>query len=588
MSDVLELEPTGRRPGARRGRGADGARLGGSSFEGYSRRARVILSIVTGIAGAGAFAAAALVTDAQVDEGEEAITVTNDARAVPVLVPASSATGFATVGSSYGTTEWALATREAVLGSWGAVTVGPDGEEVATAEAEWLVHDPRRTDPGAPVFADRCLGDESTGCPTDEAVRGVILDGRSLPANSVELHAFPYGDVESSRSCDFAEIGDGELPLAVVTSNPGAVRVVVSVGDEALGDEVVVETSDEERDEWDEWMERPVGVRPRASFVTHCLSVARPPAGVMARVTATATDAEDDLVNTDIWVGSIGEDATPVSITPIDSTLARVDVALGPGRGEATVHSVPRSLLGGTTTCDRVGDEVVAAANGWRRGATAVTSASEPGRLPWTEELPRVQRTTLPLWEGEANLVCIDVFDGVTRSSVETWVSPPDARRLVLSVTQVQLQSEVAAGPINVTARFAELGWTPCAVSLPGGGVGITNPGSAGLLCSSGGDTGALDGGGAVAELAVRVGDGTAHTGRIALSARTVPDPDGEESYRLPIPRPDLTGRLCVPGAEEPGCEPADSTNIVGSLVVTARWNGGASGADRWSVSSAP
>src|SRR5690606_33624845 len=115
----------------------------------------------------------------------------------------------------------------------------------------------------------------------------------------------------------------------------------------------------------------------------------------------------------------------------------------------------------------------------------------------------RVQRTTLPLWEGEPNLVCVDVADGVSTASTETWVSPPDARRLVLSVTQVQLQSEVTEGPIRVTARFTELGRTACAAEVPGGDVGITNPGSAGLLCSSGGDTGPLDGGGAVAELAV-------------------------------------------------------------------------------------
>lgn len=581
MSDVLELEPTGRR------RPREGSRLAGSSFEGYSRRARVVLSIATGVAGAAAFAGAALVTDAQVDEGEDAITVTNDARAVPVLTPSSSATGFATVGATYGTSEWALATREAVLGSWGAVSIGSEGEEVDTAEGDWSVHDARRTDPGAPVFVDGCLLDEGSGCPTDDAARGVILEGRTLPPNTVELYAFPFDDVESARSCDFGDVGGDELPLAVVTSNPGAVSVSLSGAEE--GDEVVVESPDDERDEWDEWMERPVGVRPRDTFVTHCLTVERPAGEDFVQVTASAIDDEDDVVRADIWVGALGDDRTPVSITPMDSTLARVDVALGPGRGEATVTSVPRSLLGATTTCDRVDEQVVAAAsNGWRRGATSVVASSDPGRLPWTDELPRVQRTTLPLWEGEPNLLCIDVLDGVTRSSTETWVSPPDARRLVLAVTQVQLQAEVQPGPIEVTARFVELGWSPCAVALPGGGVGITNPGSAGVLCSSGGDTGALDGGGSVAELAVRVEGGTAHTGRIALSARTVPDPDGEEAYRLPIPRPDLTGRLCVPGDEQPGCEPADSTNIVGSLVVTARWNGGASGGADWSVSSSP
>ena len=93
-----------------------------------------------------------------------------------------------------------------------------------------------------------------------------------------------------------------------------------------------------------------------------------------------------------------------------------------------------------------------------------------------------------------------------------------------------------------------------------------------------------------MAELAIQVGDGTVHRGRIVLSARpgTGTEPDDEEPYRLPIPRPDLAGALCVPGAEEPGCEPADATNILGTIVITARWNDGAAGEAAWSVTSSP
>src|SRR5690606_6537210 len=153
---ALVLEPTGR-PGR-------GPRGSGGSFEGYSRRGRLLLSIATGLAGAMAFARAAMVTDSQVAEGEADTPVTHDARATPTLLPASSATRLPAVGGSYGTTEWALATREAVLGAWGAVSVvdgpgtGEDGE--APIEPGWLLVDPRFADPGAPVFADTCLAEE--------------------------------------------------------------------------------------------------------------------------------------------------------------------------------------------------------------------------------------------------------------------------------------------------------------------------------------------------------------------------------------------------------------------------------------------
>ena len=580
----LELEPAPRRSGGKAG--------GGGSFEGYSRRGRIFLSIGTGVAGALAFAGAAMVTDSQVDEGEDAVTVTNDAQATPVLVPASSATGFATVGGTYGTTEWALATQEAVLGTWGAVTTGPDGEVVATVEDDWLLGDPRAMDPGAPVFSDPCAADDAeeggsgiVPCPTDDAAVGVILEGRDTPPNEVEVVAFPYGDVEGARTCDFSEAGDDDLPLLVLTANPGEVSVVVGEAEP-----VVVESSDEEREQWDDWMERPVGVRPRSSFVAHCVTVPRPNGTEPVQVRATASDDSDELVSADTWVGALGDRGAPIAVTPIDSTMARIDVALPEGRGEARVAAIPGSLLGGITSCDRVSDEVVAAtANGWRRGATAVASPGSEASRPWTEDLPRVQRTTVPLWEGEPNLVCIEVADGVTTASSELWVAPPDARRLVLGVTQVQSQAAVPA-PITVSAQFVELGWTPCVVQIDIAGTGISSPGSAGVLCSSGGDVGSLDGGGSVAELAIQVGDGTIHRGRIVLSARpgTGSEPDDEEPYRLPIPRPDLNGALCVPGAEEPGCEPADATNILGTIVLTARWNDGASGDAAWSVTSTP
>ena len=168
----------------------------------------------------------------------------------------------------------------------------------------------------------------------------MILEGSDTPPNEIELVAFPYADVEAARACDFSEADDDDLPLVVVTANPGEVQVVVGE-DEA----VEVESSDEERDEWDDVDGAP-GRRPPAVELRGPLPHRGPARGARdwsrsaprRATTATSWSAADT------WVGTLGEGGAPISITPIDSTMVRVDVALGDGRGEAAVRAVPRSL----------------------------------------------------------------------------------------------------------------------------------------------------------------------------------------------------------------------------------------------------
>ena len=63
-------------------------------------------------------------------------------------------------------------------------------------------------------------------CPSDDAAPGVILEGSDTPPNEIELVAFPYADIEAARACDFADADLDQLPILVVTANPGEVHGV--------------------------------------------------------------------------------------------------------------------------------------------------------------------------------------------------------------------------------------------------------------------------------------------------------------------------------------------------------------------------
>ena len=105
------------------------------------------------------------------------------------------------------------------------------------------------------------------------------------------------------------------------------------------------------------------------------------------------------------------------------------------------------------------------------------------------------------------------------------------------------------------------------------------------MLCTSGGDSGAIAAAGGVLDVDVGVGDAV-HSVRVALSAA----PGGEplEVYRLPIPAADLEEPLCTDGVEQEGCVAPDGTAVLGTLELTVTWDEGPTGPSDWVVAAAP
>jgi hypothetical protein len=382
----------------------------------------------------------------------------------------------------------------------------------------------------------------------------------------VSVHVFPPPTVRSAAPCRFDDLAEGQVPVAVVTANPG--EVTVAVGDQ----EVSVDTTDEEREEWDEWMQRPVSVRPASTLVAHCLVVDRPEGRGPFVVRAVAIDDDDQVASAQTAFTPLVERLAPVTVTPLDDTMVQVDVPLPPGDGQASVLAVPLAVVG-AADCQRVTPELVASPAGWRRGATSVTTLRTSSGRPWLETAPRLQQVTVPLAEGETNLLCVGFGAGPSARRATLLVTPPDARRLALVATELQLHDVPPAGAVEVVATFPELAWAPCRVGVAATAVGVTSPGLAGVLCASGGDTGALAAAGGVVDVTVRSGGTAIHTARIVLSP--VPGGPAAEDYRLPIPAPDLDGILCTVGAGQASCRPADAANTLGSVLLSARWDEG-------------
>jgi hypothetical protein len=579
MSDVTELPPLEELPaprpaGARPTRG----------------RSRLWLSVTSGLLGAATFAGAALLSDARRDEGEQA-TATNGAEPVPIVEAATPGEGDdgERAGSlgEYAAPTWSTATRTAVLGGWGAVTSGVVAEggqtTIAPIGTDGIpVADPRLVDTATPAFADPCAvrdrDPDEGACPDVDHEAQVVLGGDRPPPNAVSAHPFPTGDEAGGRTCDFADAAADQLPLLVLTANPG--RVVVAAG----GEEVGVDSDDAERDEWDTWMERPLGTRPPESFVAHCILLDRPDVTGAFTVEVSALDDDDQQAATSFTVGNLVEQLPPVTVTPVDGTMVRVDVPLPDGDDLASVTTVPTSLLGGVADCQRVTPELAAAAaGGWRRGAASVLEPADDDARPWLEDAPRLQRVTLALAEGEPNVVCASVGSGPALRRLTLVAVPPDARRLELGATELRLTGAPPGGVVQLEATFPELGWTPCGVRIAAAGAGSTLPGEAGVLCTSGGDTGALGAAGSVAELRIGTGEGAVHTARIALVATA--GGRGLETYRLPIPLPTFEGILCTEGADQPSCVEPGTESSLGTVIVVARWTEGPVGErTTWSI----
>jgi hypothetical protein len=549
------------------------------------RRNRVWLSLASGVAGALGFAATAVISDIRADDSEQT-TATSTALPVAVLAPVGADGGLSSVASEYAVAEWSSATSEGILGAWGAVTTGVvSGGQAVVAPlpgTDLLQDDPRQADPAAPGFVDPCAvreaaaDDDGVACP-DEVVAAAVLADGAAPPNAVSIEAYPATGVRA-RGCDFGDLGDGEIPMAVVTSRPGSVQLVVG------SEEVSASTSDAEREAWELWNRRPLGVRPDDSFVVHCLAVPAPPGPGPFPVRAVATDDEGREVVAESTLAPAAAGGPLLSVTPIDPTMVRVDIPLPAGTSQASVTGAPLRSIGGNADCSAITPELqLVAAAGWRRGATAVETAgaAERGSSPWLRDTPRMQRVTVPLPEGETSLLCVR-YDGAEPWLTRLLVDPPDARRLTLAVTELSLQGTPPTRAVLVTARLVQLRWTPCGAVLAAPIAARTEPGPEGVLCSSGGDIGALSGTSGLAEVSVGDGQGAAHTVRIVLTPRG--RGDATESYRIPIPEPDLEGVLCTPGGRRSSCVEPDASAILGSVVVTATWSDGPVGPARWSV----
>jgi hypothetical protein len=548
-----------------------------------ARWQRALLGVVATAVGLGG---AALVSDSRFDDGPESVAPTATARPVPVLAPG---TGAALAGSvaEYALSAWSSGTRGFVLSAWGAAfsdLLGPGGEGVPPDDPDAaLQDDPRLREPGGePGFVDPCAGGEpgaEVPASCEDGAAAEVLDDGTLPANVAVVVAFPHPDVALAGECPFADLAAGEIPLAVITGNPG--HVVVGIGAE----QVEVDSTDDEVAEWEAWVAEPDGPRPPDSFVAHCIAVPRPPGAGPLHVRVAAEDERGQVALAETVLATIDDGLPPATVTPIDGTMVRIDVPVAEGADAPSIGTRRVAELGGLPpSCEGIGSSP--APSPWRIGTETTAQVAAPaGDRPYLAAAPAIHRATVPLPEGEPSIVCITRPGGTGPRTTSFLVTPPDARRLRLAVTELVLAAGQAADAIQVRGTFAELGWTPCGARLPAAAAepGTTDPGPGGAMCGSEGDTGAIAGAGGALDLTVRVGPAV-HRVRIGLSA--TPGGGAVESYRLPIPAGDLDGALCTAGADQPGCVPPEGDAVLGSLVVTATWDEGPVGPVAWEVAA--
>lgn len=571
-------------------------------------RAAVLAALV-------ALAGGAAVGDAREEESDDGAVASGTALAVPVLAPAVG-DDLSTAVSSYGIAPWSSPTRSVVLGAWGAAAVDLETGGLAPAlpslEGEpLLADDPRLVDPAAPAFVDPCAvrGEVPTGCPgsADGAVPAEVFAATDRPANAVVVRPYPQADTALAESCAFADLEPGAIPIAVVTANPGTVRL--TVGDQ----QVSADSSRAEVREWIAWRERPLGTRPASSFVAHCIEVPQPAGPGPYPVHAVADDGRGEPVAADGVVVPMADGGAPANAVVLDGSLLQVEVPVAEGGGPSSVLALPVAATGGAADCNVA---LVAAGGrpaGWRLGAASLsTPPVVEGTRPYLAGVPQVDRVVVPVAEGEPSLLCIWRAQDLTQPAVPVLVAAPDARRVRISVAEV----EVAEGTeVEVTGTFAELGWTPCGARLGATAApppdltegeelpaadpvdpvdaeapaaeataadapAVAAPTSA-LLCESGGDAGAIVSAGGLLDLAITSGPAT-YAARISLDPR--PGGPADRSYRLPVPAGDQeAGVLCTAGAEVTGCRPPAGANLAGTVLITVDWDEGPIGTSTWS-----
>jgi hypothetical protein len=535
----------------------------------------VVAATAVGVAGA------ALVADNASADREEAAAPTATARPVPVLVSGPPGSALSEAVSLYAVTAFSDPIRGLVLTGWGAAFSDLFDDDVPGAPGGSLVDDPRLRDrDGEPAFTDPCAdAPDDPGCPDeDDAIPASVLGDSPLGPNAALVYAYPQNDADLADECAFGDVADDELPIAVITANPGEVEVTID------GEVVTVESDEQEVAEFDEWRDSELTERPPASFVAHCIAVPRPPSTSPVEIAVVAVDDDGQVATAATTLLPAPPGRIPATVTPIDGTMVRVDIPLPAGTEDAEVRTLPvGEPLTPVPPCDAL--PPVVAPTGWRTGTSLL--AADPvavGERPYLDGFPRVRRITVPLPEGEPSLLCV-IGTGST-DPVGVVVTPPDARRLQLAVTEVDADDAIDAGQVVVSGTFAELGWTPCGATLPAAPSGTSSPGDAGRLCASAGDSGAIAAAGGVLDLGVHLGDGTTHEVRLALSA--APGGAEVEAYRVPIPAAGLEGVLCTSGTEQPGCIEPEGDAVLGTLLVTATWTEGPIGPSSWSIAPVP
>jgi hypothetical protein len=523
--------------------------------------------------------AAVVVADVARDDTEETILGTGEADEVARRVPFLSSEPAGALSGAVG-----LVGADA-----------PDGDGVRGWLATWgaLLDDPGNDDPAVdlqvddgrvfgvevgPVYTDPCIDDPADeGCPDRSEVDPAVVEGEgSLGPNAAVVHVFPRSDAELVAECGFEGLAPDELAIAVATANPG--RLDVHVGALTYTDVAAVG----ELNEFLEWQSTGDVPRPPSSFVAHCLAVPRPTSSGATEVRVVAVDGAGQIATAETTVVPSAPGMPAVTVTPIDGSMIRVDVPLR-DTGDAEVFVVPAGPSPSDPPACPL--EAPAPGAGWRVGSSAlVEDAATNASSPYVRQAPRLRRVTVAVPEGEPSLLCVDPI-GIETSPVELVVTPPDARRLTLRVAEVDAPDGIGDEDLTITGTFAAMGWAPCAVVLTGVPSGVLEPGFEGLLCTSGGDTGAIAAAGGMLDLAVGVGRAV-HTVRIALSA--TPGGDQVEAYRLPIPAPGFEGVLCTDDVEQPGCVPPEGDAVLGSLTVTATWDEGPTGLEAWTIVQAP
>ena len=217
-----------------------------------------------------------------------------------------------------------------------------------------------------------------------------------------------------------------------------------------------------------------------------------------------------------------------------------------------------------------------------------VSARRSPGDRPYLEDAPAYAADHRAAARGRAVAPLHQPARAPPGTVERSSLTPPDARRLQLAVTELDVDDAVADDAVKVRGTFAELGWTPCGALLP--------------AVESGHRHGRPGGRrrpvherrrhrrhrrrrrGARRQRT----DGDGRPPGAHRPSRRCPAARRSTAYRIPIPAADFDGVLCTDGVDQPGCTEPEGDAVLGTLVVTATWDEGPVGPAEWQVEPAP